>query len=403
MARSSKQNREPSIDPVESVELAARLVRCPSVTPEEAGCLDLIEEILKGLGFTCHRLKFSEEGTPDVENLFARLGVSSPNFCFAGHVDVVPVGNLKNWSVDPFAGLIDQGQLIGRGACDMKGAIAAFISALTDFLATRRNHDGSISLMLSGDEEGPAINGTAKMLTWLKDNGHHLDHCLIGEPTNHRELGDMVKIGRRGSLNARLMVHGAQGHVAYPHLADNPIPRLMAMLAAIQETKLDEGTELFQPSNLEVVTVDTGNEAPNVIPAEVSAGFNIRFNTLYTEASLIEWLSAKFDAVCTEMGGSYELRAKASGEAFVIEPCGFTELVSASIAEISGTPPELSTSGGTSDARFITHHCPVVEFGLVGQTMHKADEHANVADIQSLRDIYGKILTGYFDTNRGAG
>ena len=398
MAQPDGQSPETKIDPV---ELAARLVRCPSVTPQEAGALDLIQAELEALGLTCHRLKFSEDGTPDVDNLYARIGEHAPHFSFAGHVDVVPVGNLKNWSVDPFAGVVDAGQLMGRGACDMKGAIAAFIAAVADYLSQSggesSGESGSISLLLSGDEEGPAINGTAKMLKWLEDEGHEVDHCLIGEPTNRHVLGDMVKVGRRGSLNARLMVHGAQGHVAYPDLADNPIPRMMALLAAVQAEPLDEGTELFQPSNLEVVTVDTGNEAPNVIPAEVSAGFNIRFNNLHTESSLIKRLTEIFDGVCQEMGGTYELHAKASGEAFVISPCGFTELVSSAIEEVAGTRPELSTSGGTSDARFITHHCPVVEFGLIGQSMHKADEHAMVSDIQSLSDIYGKILRGYFN------
>jgi len=394
--------RQPLATKLDAVELAARLVRCPSVTPEEAGTLDLLEEILSGLGLTCQRLKFSEDGTPDVENLFAHIGEGAPHFCFAGHVDVVPVGNLQNWSVDPFAGLVDQGQLVGRGACDMKGAIGAFVAALQTHLAAGGGERGTISLMLTGDEEGPAINGTVKMLDWLASQDMHIDHCLIGEPTNRHKLGDMVKVGRRGSLNARLMVHGAQGHVAYPDLADNPIPRLMAMLARIQAAKLDDGTELFQPSNLEVVTVDTGNAAPNVIPAEVSAGFNIRFNTLHTETSLVNWLRAEFDAVTQEMGGAYELHAKASGEAFVIEPCGFTELVSGAIKEVSGTEPELSTGGGTSDARFITHHCPVVEFGLIGQSMHKADEHANVSDITGLSEIYGKILHGYFTQDEGA-
>jgi succinyl-diaminopimelate desuccinylase len=397
---SISQNTSSARDPV---ELAAELVRCRSVTPAEAGSLDIIAEILEGLGFSCHRLTFSDDGTPDVENLFARKGTGSPHFCFAGHVDVVPEGNLKNWSVDPFAGIIDQGQLVGRGACDMKGAIAAFLFALSDFLATHKGDIGSISVMLSGDEEGPAINGTAKILTWLEENDHHLDHCLIGEPTNPHQLGDMVKVGRRGSLNARLMVHGVQGHVAYPGLADNPIPRMMAMLTSVLSHRLDEGTDLFQPSNLELVTIDTGNEAPNVIPAEVSAGFNIRFNTLHTEASLIDWLTSKFDAVCEEMGGSYELHAKASGEAFVIEPCEFTELVSTSIETVTGQKPELSTSGGTSDARFITHHCPVVEFGLIGQSMHKADEHAAIEDIYRLGDIYGNILKGYFAAGKESG
>lgn len=399
MARPDEQSLETKIDPV---ELAARLVRCPSVTPDEAGALDLIQAELSGLGLTCHRLTFSEDGTPDVDNLYARIGGRAPHFCFAGHVDVVPVGNLKNWSVDPFAGVVDASQLVGRGACDMKGAIAAFIAALAGYLTERGSDVGSISLLLSGDEEGPAINGTAKMLKWLEDEGHGIDHCLIGEPTNRHALGDMVKVGRRGSLNARLMVHGAQGHVAYPDLADNPIPRMMRMLAAIQAERLDDGTELFQPSNLQVVTVDTGNEAPNVIPAEVSAGFNIRFNNLHTESSLIKRLTEIFDGICQEMGGTYELHAKASGEAFVINPCGFTELVSNAIEEVAGTRPELSTSGGTSDARFITHHCPVVEFGLIGQSMHKADEHAMVSDIHGLSDIYGKILRGYFSQDERA-
>jgi len=376
---------------IDALQLARDLIRRPSITPEDAGALGVLQQALEKLGFTCHRLSFTDTDTPPVENLYARIGVNSPNFCFAGHTDVVPVGDQKSWSVDPFGGNIIDDVLYGRGATDMKGAIAAFVEAVSR-LIDREGVRGSISLLITGDEEGPAINGTKKVLDWMEKNGETIDVCLVGEPTNPSRLGEMVKIGRRGSLTGSLTVKGTQGHTAYPHLADNPIPRLIKMLDAISSVELDNGTEHFQPSNLQLTTIDTGNPATNVIPAQVKAGFNIRFNDLHTRASLTKWLHSQLDTV----GEKYELDVKFSGEAFLTAPGEFSALITKSIKESTGIEPELSTSGGTSDARFIKDHCAVAEFGLVGQTMHKVDEQISVTDIRTLTDIYTNILDGYF-------
>lgn len=296
----------------------------------------------------------------------------------------------------PFEGHVADGQLIGRGANDMKSAIAAFVTAIQMLLTDGGKPRGSISLLITGDEEGPSLNGTKPMLDWLADKGETLDHCLVGEPTSRETLGDMVKIGRRGSFNARLHVRGAQGHVAYPHLADNPMPRLLEMLKRLSETQLDQGTDHFQPSNLEIVTIDTGNGAPNVIPAEVVAGFNIRFNNLHNEEKLLAWTHGICADVTSDMGGTYLLDARASGEAFQTEPGPFTDIIASAIKSVTTVETQLSTSGGTSDARFITNACPVAEFGLVGQSMHKADEHTSLKDLGDLTEIYAKILDGYF-------
>lgn len=378
--------------PLDPVALARDLIRCPSVTPEDAGALDVLEAALRPLGFACHRLRFAEPGTAPVDNLYARLGTAAPNFCFAGHTDVVPVGDRAAWSVDPFGGEVHDGRLFGRGAADMKGAIAAFVAAVSGYLAERGPPPGSISLLVTGDEEGPAINGTRKVLDWLTARGERLDACLVGEPTNPRELGEMMKIGRRGSLTGVLTVYGAQGHTAYPHLADNPLPRLVRMLAAITATPLDDGSAHFPPSTLEITTIDVGNPASNVIPAEGRAVFNIRFNDRHTPASLEAWLRAHLDAV----GGAYDLRITVSGEAFLTPPGPLSELVAEAVVRVTGRRPVASTTGGTSDARFIKAVCPVVEFGLVGQTMHQVDENVAVADVRRLADIYRGILDSYF-------
>ena len=361
------------------------------MTPKDAGALGVLQTALEDLGFVCHRLPFSNADTPDVDNLYARLGDTGPNFCFAGHTDVVPLGNPDAWSVDPFGGEIIDDILYGRGATDMKSAIAAFIEAVSRVKA-EGGIAGSVSLLITGDEEGPAINGTKKVLDWIADKGETIDVCLVGEPTNPNKLGEMVKIGRRGSLTGRLTVTGIQGHTAYPHLADNPLPRLARMLDAISTHKLDQGTDHFQPSNLQLTTIDTGNPATNLIPASATAGFNIRFNDLHTGDSLTEWLHRE----CGELGGHYELDIKVSGEAFLTPPGDFSALIAKSVEQVTGITPELSTSGGTSDARFIKDCCPVAEFGLIGQTMHKVDERIAVADIRDLADIYTAILSGYF-------
>lgn len=382
---------------IDAVALAQALIRCPSVTPRDDGALGVLEAALTPLGFTCHRLRFVQEGTAPVDNLYARLGTEAPNFCFAGHTDVVPTGELKGWSIDPFAAEIHNGRLYGRGAVDMKGGIAAFIAAVSRHLAAEGRPAGSISLLITGDEEGVAINGTKKMLEWLAARGETLDACVVGEPTNPKALGDMIKIGRRGSLTGYLTVFGAQGHTAYPHLADNPLPRLVRMLAAVTGQPMDEGTAHFQPSTLALTTIDVGNPATNVIPAQGKATFNIRFNDAHTPASIETWLRNHFDAV----GGAYELDIQCSGESFLTAPGPLTELVADAVEAVTGRRPEHSTTGGTSDARFIKNYCPVVEFGLVGQTMHKVDEHTALSDLAGLSAIYEAILKGVFTRTDG--
>lgn len=380
------------IRPVDPVDLAAALIRKPSVTPADAGALDVVQGALEPLGFTCERLPFGE-GVDRVDNLYARLGADAPHFCFAGHTDVVPPGDESAWSAPPFAATIAGGVLTGRGAVDMKGAIAAFAAAVSSFLARHGVPAGSISLLITGDEEGVAVNGTAKVLEHLRSRGETIDHCLVGEPTNPGRLGDMVKIGRRGSLTGEVTVQGIQGHVAYPDLADNPIPRLVALLARLDGHVFDQGTEHFQPSNLEIVTVDVGNPAANVIPATARATFNIRFNTEHSGASLERWLRR----LCAEtLGEGHTLDLACSGDAFLTEPCRFTELVTAAVEEVTGMRPELSTIGGTSDARYIRSMCPVAEFGLVNRTMHKVDEQVPLDHLRTLVQVYEAILNRYF-------
>jgi len=379
-----------TIDPV---ELAADLIRRPSVTPADAGALDVLQQALEGLGFSCTRLPFGEPGTDTIDNLYARRGsANARNFCFAGHTDVVPPGRVEDWSVDPFEAALKDGVLIGRGACDMKGAIAAFVSAAEAYFARHGDEGSAISLLITGDEEGPAVNGTKKVLDWLKQKGERLDACLVGEPTNPTRLGEMIKVGRRGSLNARITVHGTQGHSAYPHLADNPIDRLVGLLHRLTTTPLDDGTEHFQASTLAVTTFDVGNPATNVIPGMATAGLNIRFNDRHTGASLAEHLQK----VCDEAGGQVELKVEISGESFLREPDQFAVVIADAAEEVLGIRPEYSTTGGTSDARFIKDHCPVAEFGLIGQTMHKVDERIGVEDIRRLARVYEAVLERYF-------
>ena len=375
------------------IDLAQRLIRCPSVTPKDEGALDVLQGALESLGFKCTRLPFSEEGTETVDNLYARLGTAQPNFCYAGHTDVVPVGDPAGWTVDPFGAEIIDGVLYGRGASDMKSAIAAFVAATARFLEARgKDFGGSISLLITGDEEGVGINGTRKMLGWLKDNNEILSDCLVGEPTNPTKLGEMMKIGRRGSLVGYLTVHGTQGHTAYPHLADNPIDRLLKMLAVLTDKPLDDGTEHFQPSSVAISTIDVGNPATNVIPAVARATFNIRFNDRHSQTSLGKWLREEFDKI----GGEYEFRHQDNGEAFLCEPGPLAQIVAATARRVTGVVPDMSTTGGTSDARYIHNACTCAEFGLVGQTMHKADERQAVKDIEALADIYTGVLESYF-------
>ncbi|MCP1337761.1 succinyl-diaminopimelate desuccinylase [Futiania mangrovi] len=388
---------QPAPSAIDPVALTGDLIRCESVTPADAGALDTLQRVLEGLGFTCTRLPFSEEGTADVDNLYARLGAARPNLCFAGHTDVVPVGARGAWSADPFGAEIRDGLLYGRGAVDMKGAIACFAAAVGRFLAERgSDFGGSISMMITGDEEGVSINGTTKMVRWARETGEALDACVVGEPTNPRDLGDMVKIGRRGSINGTITVEGTQGHVAYPHLADNPAPRLVRLLAALDALTLDEGTEHFQPSNLEITDIRIGNDATNVIPATAAARFNIRFNDTWTGARLDAFLRETLDKAAAPDGTRYRLDTRVSGEAFLTEPGRLTEVVAGAIEDVTGRKPELSTTGGTSDARFIKDLCPVVEFGLISDTMHKVDERVRVTDLEQLTDVYTEILRRYF-------
>jgi succinyl-diaminopimelate desuccinylase len=384
--------------PIDPVELAAELIRRPSVTPKDEGALDIVAARLERLGFSCHRLVFDDPGpsgekAEPIVNLYARLGSGRPNLCFAGHTDVVPTGPEEGWSFEPFAAVLRDGELCGRGAVDMKGAIAAFIAAAERFLAGRGDDfTGSISLLITGDEEAAAINGTRKVLDWLHQRGEVLDACVVGEPTSAASLGDMIKIGRRGSMTGRLAVEGVQGHVAYPHLVDNAAHRLVALLHALTTTPLDEGTEHFQPSSLQVTTIDIGNPATNIAPGVARATFNIRFNDKWSSASLQEWVDRRLAAV----GGNYRLSWEISGESFLVPPGPVSDCLAAAIGAVTGRTPELSTTGGTSDARFIHTHCPVAEFGLVGQTMHKADERVDIADLSQLAAIYEAFLDRFF-------
>jgi succinyl-diaminopimelate desuccinylase len=378
------------------ISLAQKLIRCPSVTPEDAGALGVLETTLKPLGFACHRLRFEATDSPPIDNLYARLGTGRPNFCFAGHTDVVPVGEASGWQHHPFAADIAGGMLFGRGAADMKSAIAAFVVAAARHVEKHGKPKGSISLLITGDEEGPAVNGTVKVLGWLKENGETLDHCLVGEPTSAVRTGDMIKIGRRGSMNLHVSVRGTQGHAAYPSLALNPIPIMADFIGRISAWKLDGGSEHFEPSTLAFTTVDVGNPTVNVTPAEVRAGFNIRFNDLHTPDSLLAQIEAIAAAVKSTHGGEIELSRSVSGVSFLTQPGAYTELLSKAIQRVTSSTPELSTTGGTSDARFIKDHCPVAELGLQGRTMHRVDECASVADIETLTRIYETVLELYF-------
>ena len=384
---------------INAVDFAQDLIRCQSVTPVEGGALDTLQSALEGLGFVCTRIPFSEEGTLDVDNLYARLGTEAPNLCFAGHTDVVPVGSIEGWSHDPFAADIVDGILYGRGAVDMKGSIASFVSAVSRYIADQGSDGirGSISFLITGDEEGPAINGTVKMLTWLEEQGEQLDYCLVGEPTNPKVLGEMVKIGRRGSLNTKLVVKGQQGHVAYPHLSLNPLPYLIKILDQLTQHDIDEGNDYFQPSNLEVVTIDVGNSASNVIPYSGEARFNIRFNSEQTIDGLKNWIRSTCDTVIKDTDIEIDLEMRASGDSFITPPGWFSDIIASSIEKVTGQETTLSTTGGTSDARFIKNYCPVAEFGLISQTMHQVDECVAVKDIEDLADIYLNIVTDFFN------
>lgn len=388
----------PSQDiPIDAVEFASALIKRPSVTPADAGALDTLQNALEQMGFVCTRYPFGE-GEARVDNLYARFGTDAPNFCFAGHTDVVPAGDASKWNQDPFAGEVKDGQLLGRGAADMKGAIAAFVGAVSDLLSSGWTPKGSISFLITGDEEGPAINGTKKLLVAIDEAGETIDHCLVGEPTNPNQMGEMVKNGRRGSFNTDITVTGKQGHVAYPHLGINPVPTLLGILGTLQSRFLDDGSEFFQPSNLEITTVDVGNPTENMIPETARARFNVRFNTEHSGASLTAWLESILEEARKGFGGTIEAQIRISGESFLTPPGKLTDILQDAAEKVLGRRPELSTSGGTSDARFITNYAPVAEFGLVGATMHQVNERVDVADIVTLTAIYKDVLERYFET-----
>lgn len=389
----------------DALSIARDLIRCPSVTPADAGALGVLEQALNAAGFTCHRVTFSEPGTADVDNLYARIGSEGPHITFAGHTDVVPPGDESAWSVGAFSGEVKDGFLHGRGAVDMKGGIACSVAAVLEHLAAnggkpradgQESGSGSISFLITGDEEDVSINGTIKLLKWAAERGEKFDHCVLGEPSNVETLGDTIKVGRRGSQSGTLYVDGVQGHVAYPHRAANPVPDIARLIVAISDEPLDHGSAQFQASNLEFTSVDVGNTANNVIPGQARAKFNIRYNDNHTQASLRELVETRLAKACGNRIRARIVWEPSNSNVFVTKPGPFTDLAVSAIEEVTGRKPELSTSGGTSDARFISSYCPVIEFGLVGQTMHQVDERVPVVDLEKLTQVYRGILTRYF-------
>jgi succinyl-diaminopimelate desuccinylase len=384
-------------DTISALSIARDLLRCPSVTPADAGALGVLENILKSAGFDVHRLTFGEPGTADIDNLYARIGDGAPHLSFAGHTDVVPPGDESAWTHGAFSGEVREGFLYGRGAVDMKGGIACSVAAVLDYLAGRDGKPkGSISFLITGDEEDISVNGTIKLLQWAAARGEKFDHCVLGEPSNVEELGDCIKIGRRGSLHGMLYVEGIQGHVAYPHRAANPVPDISRLIVALSDEPLDHGSAQFQASNLEFTSVDVGNKAGNVIPGQARAKFNIRFNDLHTQETLRELIEERMTKACGNRIRARIVWEPSNSNVFVTRPGPFTDLAVAAIEEVTGRKPGLSTSGGTSDARFISSYCPVIEFGLVGQTMHQIDERTPVSDLEKLTKVYRGVLDRYF-------
>ena len=381
---------------INELQLAKELIRYPSITPIDAGVMKFLEKQLRKLGFKTKILEFKEKNTKPVKNLYARLGTKGPNFCYAGHLDVVPAGNLKDWTVNPFRPSIKKGHLIGRGANDMKSSIAAFVSAVSIFVKNNKKFNGSISLLITGDEEGVAINGTKKVVEYLKKRKEKINFCLVGEPTNPNKLGEMIKIGRRGSMTGRLSIIGIQGHVAYPHRANNPSTALVQILKELKEIKFDKGTKDFQPTNLEVTKINIDNTADNVIPGLANATFNIRFNNKHSSNSIKTKINKILKKICHKNKSNYKIEYSVSGEAFLTKPNQTTYMIQDIIKKITKIKPELSTTGGTSDARFIRKIAPCLEFGLVGKTMHKVDEAVSLGDLKKLTLIYSNILKNYF-------
>ena len=381
---------------INELQLAKELIKFPTVTPVDAGIMKFLEKKLKTLGFKTKILEFKEKDSKPVKNLYARLGNQSPNFCYAGHLDVVPAGNLKDWTVNPFKPSVKKGYLIGRGANDMKSSIAAFVSAVSNFVANKRKFNGSISLLITGDEEGVAINGTKKVVEYLKKKKEKIDFCLVGEPTNPNKLGEMIKIGRRGSMTGRLSIIGVQGHVAYPQRANNPSTAIVQILKELKEIKFDNGTRDFQPTNLEVTKININNSADNVIPGLANATFNIRFNNKHSSSSIKKKIDKIIKRICNKNKSKYKIDYSVSGEAFLTKPNNTTFMIRDIIKKITKIKPQLSTTGGTSDARFIRKIAPCLEFGLVGKTMHKVDEAVSLSDLKKLTLIYSNILQNYF-------
>ena len=385
--------------PADAVALTQELVRCPSVTPAEGGALTFLEGQLSSAGFHCERLVFSDADCPDVENLFARIGDKAPHLSFAGHTDVVPPGDEAAWTYPPFSGEIVDGTLYGRGAADMKGGVAAFLAAALDFVAERGGDlPGSLSFLITGDEEAIAVNGTIKVLKWMAENGHTPNHCIVGEPTNSVRIGDEIKIGRRGSVTGDLTVRGKQGHVAYQKLALNPVPTMLRVLTALTDEPIDKGSDHFEPTNLEVTTIDIANKADNIIPSQVHAKFNVRYNDHHTQDSLRELLRKRVEKAAGNSHARVELSFSGSSEVFVTEPGPLVDCMAEAITAVTGHRPKTSTSGGTSDARFIKDYCPVMEFGLINQTMHQVDERMEVRHIEELKAVYTDFLERYFRT-----
>jgi succinyl-diaminopimelate desuccinylase len=381
---------------INEVSLAKDLVKCKSVTPKDDGAINIVAKNLKKLGFKCQIMEFQEKGTAKIKNLYARIGKSSPNFCFAGHTDVVPVGDLKSWTVNPFGGVIKNQKLIGRGVSDMKGSIACFVSAVSEFLKKNKKLKGSISFLITGDEETIAINGTQKVIEKLIQKKEKIDFCIVGEPTNENKLGDMIKIGRRGSITGHLTILGTQGHVAYSYTYNNPSTVIVEVLNNIKKLKLDSGNKDFQPSNLEVTKITIDNTADNVVPAEAKASFNIRFNNLHTSSSLKKKLNKIFSSITKKSKANYKIKYNVSGESFLTKPSKTVYMIKNVIKKSTKINPVLSTTGGTSDARFIKKIAPCIEFGLIAKTIHQVDEMARVADLKKLKNIYLDILVNYF-------
>ena len=381
---------------INEVFLARDLVRCKSVTPKDDGAINIVAKNLKKLGFKCQFMEFKEKGTPQIKNLYAKIGKNSPNFCFAGHTDVVPVGDLKSWTVNPFGGVIKNQKLIGRGVSDMKGSIACFIAAVSEFLKINKRINGSISLLITGDEETVAINGTKKVIEKLIQKKEKINFCIVGEPTNENKLGEMIKIGRRGSITGHLTIIGIQGHVAYPHSSNNPSTIIVEVLNKIKKLKLDKGNKDFEASNLEITKINIDNTADNVIPAEANASFNVRFNNLHTSSSIKKKLNKIFSSTSKKFKANYKIRYHVSGESFLTKPNKTVYMIKNVIKKSTKINPVLSTTGGTSDARFIKKISPCVEFGLIAKTIHQVDEMARLADLKKLKNIYRDILFNYF-------